>query len=156
MACIAPRQPLKELLAQPRSAPTFAALGLDVDATVRDLVPCVAVLSERRLVLAVECLETDQEQTESLALLRLLRTAGELRALPSVDALDCDGFTALAVAATAGDLPSVHLVLTAGADPRVVDAHGRTALDYLNAACRAHCRCWGIGCKHEPVRKLLV
>jgi TonB family protein len=57
-----------------------------------------------------------------------------LKAGAKVNAVNDEGMTALMLIAQHGDPDEVGTLLKAGADARLKDAEGRTALDYLNAA----------------------
>ena len=57
-----------------------------------------------------------------------------LNAGAEVNAVNDDGITALMLLVQRGDPDQVETLLKAGADARVKDSKGRTALDYLNAA----------------------
>jgi hypothetical protein len=57
-----------------------------------------------------------------------------LNAGAEVNAVNDDGMTALMLLVQRGDPDEVETLLKAGADARMKDSKGRTALDYLNAA----------------------
>jgi TonB family protein len=57
-----------------------------------------------------------------------------LNAGAEVNAVNDDGMTALMLLVQRGDPDEVETLLKAGADARIKDSKGRTALDYLNAA----------------------
>ena len=57
-----------------------------------------------------------------------------LNAGAEVNAINDDGMTALMLLVQRGDPDEVETLLKAGADARMKDSEGRTALDYLNAA----------------------
>jgi hypothetical protein len=57
-----------------------------------------------------------------------------LKAGAKVNAVNDEGMTALMLMAQHGDADEVGTFLKAGADARMKDSEGRTALDYLNAA----------------------
>jgi hypothetical protein len=57
-----------------------------------------------------------------------------LNAGAEVNAVNADGMTALMLLVQHGDPDEVETLLKAGADARMKDSKGRTALDYLNAA----------------------
>ena len=53
-----------------------------------------------------------------------------------INAQNSAGITALMILAANGDADEVKDALTAGADPRIRDAQGRSAIDHLHLACR--------------------
>jgi hypothetical protein len=141
------------LIRLPMPAVLVEKLELPQEASDSDAVGALAANPKGASILAAALKEqTDLPPKQCLAKFRLyfaLATWHRLRL--------CGGSAAAAVEenALAGDLASVHALLTCAREPAGRAALARGALAAVNAACDAECRTFCLGCRHQTMNELL-